>query len=262
MTSKPPRKDEKSDYGRTCTIAEIGKTTMKKTLLLFSLGACAILSIGFAQSPGDADQSFKKASKYFFERKFEMAQILLQESIKKNPENSKAYSYLGDIFLYKNRYDAAGSMYKKALDLDPASAENYFRIGQVHYYKKEGVDAIDNFRKAYELDSGLKITQFHIGLTYLMLQRDKAKTIEYWENYISLAPEDPQYENIRRVIELLRDPNFIIPPVGSEISIEEALHLGGMTLKQIDRKTTDKLADHENMKVNKKIKDVYIDSDM
>ncbi|MBN1534639.1 MAG: tetratricopeptide repeat protein [Spirochaetes bacterium] len=224
-------------------------------LLAFSLSA-------FPQSGGDPDPTFKKAMKYFFERKFEMAQILLQESIKKNPENTLAYSYLGDIFLYKKRYDAANSMYKKALDLNPASAENYFRIGQIYYYKKDGLEAIDNFSKAFELDSSLKAAQFHIGLSYLMLQRDKEKTIEHWERFIAIAPEDPQYENIRRVIELLRDPNFTIPPVGSEVSIEEALHLGGITMKQLDRTTTDKLADHEKMKVNKKIKDVYIDDEM
>jgi tetratricopeptide (TPR) repeat protein len=226
---------------------------------------CMLLALSFAafpQSGSDAEQTYKKAVKYFFDRKFEMAQILLQESIKKNPENAMAYSYLGDVFLFKKRYDAANSMYKKALDLNPGSAENYFRIGQVHYYRKDGRDAIDNFTRAFDLDSGLKMAQFHIGLAYLMLQRDKEKTIEHWERYIAIAPEDPQYENIRRVIELLRDPNFAIPPVGSEVSIEEALHLGGITMKQIDRTTTDKLADHEGMKVDKKIKDVYIDDDM
>jgi len=235
---------------------------MKRMYLCVFFISCAFTGISFAQGNAESDPTFKKAVNYFYERKFEMAQLLLQESIKKNPENSEAYSYLGDIFLNKKRYDAALNLYKKALDLKPSIADNYFRIGQVYYYKKQGQDSIDYFNKSYELDSGLKFAQFHLGLAFLMLKRDKDKTIEHWETYLKIAPEDPQYENIRRVIDLLRDPNFTIPALDSEISIEEALHLGGITLMPGDHKSTDKLADHENMKINKKIKEVYIDDDM
>ncbi len=211
---------------------------------------------------GKKDTLYKKATRYFFEKKFEMAELLLQEVIKKNPENVMAYSYLGDIFLQKKRYDGALNLYKKALDIDPDMAENYFRIGQIYYYKKLGDMSIENFRKSLELDSKIKYAYYHIGLSYLMLLRDKKNTIENWETYIRLAPEDPQYEKIRRVIELLKDPNFVIPPVGSDISIEEALLLGGLTLKQVERKSKDKKAGHEVKKTKNKIEEIYKDDDL
>ncbi len=152
-------------------------------------------------------------------------------------------------------------MYKKAIDIDPYIAENYFRLGQVYYYKKLGNLAIENFKKSVETDSTLKYAYYHIGLSYLMLERDKMNTIKYWEKYLSVAPEDPQYESIRRVIELLKDPNFSIPPKGSEISIEEALLLGGSTLKKIERVAKDKQAGHEIKKTKDKIEEVYTDDD-
>lgn len=216
----------------------------------------------FSNEKKEKDGLYKKATGYFFQKKFEMAELLFQEVIKRNPENVMAYSYLGDIFLKKKRYDGALSLYKKALDLNPDMAKNHFRIGQIYYYKKLGNMSIKSFRKSLELDNKIKYAYYHIGLCYLMLLRDKKNTIENWETYIKLAPEDPQYEKIRRVIELLKDPNFVIPPVGSDISIEEALLLGGSTLKEIERKARDKKAGHEVKKTREKIEEIYKDDDL
>ncbi len=205
---------------------------------------------------------YKKAVKYFYQRKFEMAEILLQESIKKNPENYKAYCYLGDIFLQKKKYNGALNLYKKAVDLKPNVAENFFRLGQVYYYKKFGDLAIKNFQKALQLDSTLTFVYYHIGLSQLMLKRNKKLTIENWETFLRLAPEDPQYESIRRVIELLKDPRFKIPPAGSEISIEEALLLGGSTLTNSERRAKEKKAGNESKRTKKKLEGLYLDDDL
>ncbi|TAL39070.1 MAG: tetratricopeptide repeat protein [Spirochaetes bacterium] len=202
---------------------------------------------------------FKKAVAYYYQQKFEMAELMLQEELKTNPENALAYSYLGDIFLLKKRYDGAMDLYRKAVDLNPSSAEDHFRIGQIYYYKKDGKTAIEEFRRAFEINENIKYAYYHMGLSYLMLMRDKKQTIECWETYLRIAPEDPQHEKIRRVIELLKDPNFTIPPVGSEISIEEALHLGGAVLKETAHQTEDKKAGHEKKKTKDTMEDVYRD---
>jgi len=208
------------------------------------------------------DPSFKKGVSYFFQKKYEMAELMFQEAVKKNPENKLAYTYLGDLFLRKKRYNAALNSYKKALDIDPQSAENYFRMGQVYYHKKEGKNAIKNFTKAFEMDKTIKFAYYHIGLSYLMLLRDKQNTIKNWESFLRIAPEDPQYEKIKRVLALLKDPRFKIPPIGSEVSIQEALLLGGTALKKVDHKTTDKKAGNEKKKTKKKFDELYTDDDM
>ena len=214
----------------------------------------------YPQAGGKTEEDlFKKAEGYFFQNKLEMAELLLQEELKKNPENQKAYSYLGDILLKKGRYDEAMILYKKSLDIKPDNSFEYFRIGQIYYYKKESGPAIENFEKSYKLNPRLKFACFHIGLTYLMLLRDKENTIKYWQIFLDIAPEDPQYEKIRKAIELLRDPNFVIPPAGSDISIEEALQLGGSVLQETDRKANEKKADHEKKKTKQKLEDVYRD---
>lgn len=233
---------------------------MKKYIKLIILFILTTIEV-FPQANNQED-TFQKATTYFFQKKFEMAELLLQEVIKKNPENAEAYSYLGDIYLIKNQFDGALNLYNKALELKPDSAENYFRIGQIYYHKKIGTVSLENFDRALQINPRLNIVYYHKGLTTLMLLRDKESTIQYWERYISLAPEDPQYENIKRVIELLKDPNFKIPPEGSDVSIEEALLLGGVTLDTQERQTENKKADHEKKKSTDKIEEIYLDDDL
>ncbi|MCP4129412.1 MAG: tetratricopeptide repeat protein [bacterium] len=237
-----------------------------RDLPVLAILVCMIVGLAsgtsYSQDTMKKDELFKKATRYFYQKKFSMAEILLQEEIKKNPENNLAYSYLGDIMLSQKRYDGALNLYKRAIDLDPAKSENYFRLGQIYYYKKLGGLSIENYQKSVEIDSTLKFAYYHIGLSYLMLERNKQKTIDNWETFLRLAPEDPQYESVRRVIELLKDPNFKIPPVGSDISIEEALLLGGSTLTKQKRNAKDKQAGHEEKKTNTKLEGIYVDDDL
>ena len=234
---------------------------MKRVSFVFTLMLLFTQFLAYPESKKE-DELFLKAQKYFFQKKFEMAELLLQEVIKSDPENSLAYSYLGDILLKKQLYDGALNLYKKALDLSPEGAENWFRIGQIYYFKKMGSESIEHYNKSLALDNKLKIVYCHIGLSYLMIMRDKEKTIENWEIYIKEVPEDPQYESIRRVIALLRDPNFKIPPADSEISIEEALLLGGATLNTQERQSESQKAEHESKKSKKTIEDIYIEDDL
>ena len=218
-------------------------------------------SFSYAQEKKEEDL-FNRATKYFFQKKFEMAEVLFQEVIKKEPENALAYSYLGDIYLKKQQYDGALNLYLKAIDINPDIAENYFRLGQIYYFKKNADLALENFNKALVKDEKLKVTFYHIGLTHLMLLRNKEKTIENWETYIKLVPEDPQYDSIKRVIELLKDPKFQLPSADSKISIEEALLLGGSTLDSQDRTIENQKADHESKKSKDTIEDIYMDDDL
>ncbi len=232
-----------------------------KIVLIAILSTCLTLTSLEAQKK-ETEDNYKKAVKYFFQSKFEMAELLFQEELKKNPENGMAYSYLGDIYLRKKRYDGALNLYKKAVDLNPGSAEDYFRIGQVYYLKGMGPAALENFKKSLEMNKNLKYAYYHMGLTYLMILRDKQNTILSWEDYLRAAPEDPQYDKIRRAIELLKDPNFQLPPLGSDVPIEEALHLGGMVLKDQVRKAEEKKAGHAEKKTKDKIEDIYRDDDL
>lgn len=241
---------------------------MIRKILIWAAVIFCIISLSVKESGAQKGKSkeketaFQKAEKYFYQEKFEMAEVLFQDELKTNPENGRAYSYLGDIYFMKKKYDDALDFYKKSMDLNSGAGEDYFRAGQIYYYKKNPEKAIDYFKESYKRDPGLKFAFYHIGLTYLMLLRDKENTIENWEKFLEIAPEDYQYAKIKRAIELLRDPNFVIPPLGSDISIEEALQLGGTTLQVQDHKADEKKAGHEDKKTKNKFEGIYKDDDL
>ena len=193
---------------------------------VFAVILCLICQTDAVKAPESESAAFEKGQKYFYQKKFEMAEVMFLEALKTDPENDLTYSYLGDLALAKKRYDDALGYYLKSLELRPESAENNFRIAQTYYYKENGEKAIEHFLKTYSLDNSMKFALYHIGLTYLMLNRDKENAVKYWEEYISLAGDDPQRANIERVIELLKNPDFVIPAPESGISVEEALRRG------------------------------------
>ncbi len=236
--------------------------SMKNILLnILLISLMALPSSSFSQEEGE-EELLRKATGYFFQKKFDMAESLLQQIIDKNPDNAQASAYLGDIFLIKKRYDGALELYQKSVQLNPEAGENYFRIGQIYYYRKDGKQAVGYFKKAIEIDTQLRFAYYHVGLTYLMILRDKNNTITNWEAYIQIAPDDPQYDRIKRAIELLRDPNFVIPPPGSDMTIEEALMLGGVSIDKTIHKTTDKEAGHESKKTKRKLEGIYLDDEL
>lgn len=216
----------------------------------------------YSQETKTKDELFQKASAYYFKKSFALAEPLLQRVIEENPDNSLAYTYLGDILFVKKQYDGALDLYKKSLELDPKSGTNFFRVGQIYYYKKNGQQAVKNFKKAIDIDNNLTFAHYHIGLTYLMLMRDKNNTIINWESYLNIATDDPQYDKIKRAITLLKDPNFLIPPADSDITIQEALLLGGLTIDKVTHKTTDQTEGHESKKTKRKLEDIYTDDDL
>jgi len=193
---------------------------------LFTVILCLICQTDAIKTPDKEDTAFVKGQKYFYQKKFEMAETMFLDALKADPENDMTYAYLGDLALTKKRYDEAHGYYLKSLELKPESAENNFRIAQTYYYKEDGEKAIEHFIKTYTLNNSMKFALYHVGLAYLMLNRDKENAVKYWEEYVSLAEDDHQRGNIKRVIELLKNPDFVIPPAESGISVEDALKHG------------------------------------
>jgi hypothetical protein len=82
----------------------------------------------------------------------------------------------------------------------------------------------------------------------LIFKRDKEKTIEHWKHFLKETPKDVQYNQIKKAIALLEQDDFVLPDISSDVSLEEALMLGGKTLEAEIPETRDQTADHEGQK--------------
>ena len=219
-----------------------------KTLFLLML---LFPALAFGETDLDkVDRLYNKAEKYYSTKKFEISSKFLLRVLEIQPDHSRSLSLLGDIYLQREKYDQAESYFLQASEVSDKPAKEFFRLGQVQTLKKNAEKAQEYFGKCYKSDAQMKKCLFQRGYVALTLERDKARTIEFWEKFLKETPLDRQYDKIKQVLTLLKDPGFELPPLDSEISLEEALMLGGKSVKAQEAGTTDIEAGNEKAKTN------------
>ena len=217
-------------------------------------------------SKNSSESLYKKAERLFYEKKFTAAEnslknLLVNINEVPTPIQSKSYSLLGDIYFFQKKYTNAISYYQNALEFSEDTSVENFRLGQIYMLTEDYTKAKSYFNLAYSTNSNLKICLFQFGYITLVADRDKQETIRYWKQFIKEAPNDPQYENVKKAIALLEDPNFIIPPQGSDISLQEALLLGG-SVSVNNSETEDVTSGDEKSKENNKGKELLEDENL
>ncbi|MDH4263251.1 MAG: tetratricopeptide repeat protein [Spirochaetia bacterium] len=211
-------------------------------------------------SQDNVNDLFKLGEKYFFQKKYPIAEQTLLKVIEQNPSHPKAYSYLGDINLFNRQYNNALKYYNLAKNLSARPGYEYFRIGQIYLELKNSEEALNSFTTAYSVDPSFKPSLYQIGYIYLIYKRNKSKTIEYWKKFINEAPDDVQYEQVKKAITMLEDSSCEIPGENSGISMEEVLMNCGAIVKPEFAETHDKGAGSENQKVNNDTEELLNDA--
>ncbi|MCS6972259.1 MAG: tetratricopeptide repeat protein [Leptospiraceae bacterium] len=191
--------------------------------------------------------ALQRAEKLYFARKYETAAVLLRKIVEAEPENGRANSLLGDIYYLQGNYEAAVSHLLRATELNHKPAEDFFRLGQCYQKLQKPHQAIKAYETAYQKNPQLASALFQAGYVALVLERDKKKTIDFWQRFADAAPTDPQREKVLAAIKILSDPNFVLPDRNSPISLEEALLLGGGGAAEI-KPGEDKAAGYEKEK--------------
>lgn len=191
--------------------------------------------------------ALKRAEKLYFAKKYETAAALLRKIVEDDPENGRANSLLGDVYYLQGQYEKAVSHLTRASELNDYKGPDFFRLGQTYEKMKKPKEAIRAFLKAYEADDNMKEALFMTGFVYLSHERNKKKTIEYWQRFVDEAVSDPQREKVATVLKFLNNPNFVLPDKNSPISLEEALMLGGVSGSET-KTGEDKSAGHEKEK--------------
>ncbi len=188
-------------------------------MLLFSL--LVSLNIVYPQSP-EGKLEFKNAMEFYKQQKFLLSIGSFKKALSLDYKTPEVYFYLGNALVASQSFEKGAMHYKIALEMDVSSdlqSVLLFNLGNSYYHLRDYTNSIRYFDDAYAVNSS-RVESFWLkGMAYYEL-RDKALTIESWENYLALAPGGPQSDNIRRALALLKAEGFQFPEDPSKKNTE------------------------------------------
>lgn len=156
---------------------------------------------------------FKAALENYQQQKFLMSIGGFRKALDLDYKTAEVYFYLGNALTASQSFSKALLQYKIALELDPEpelAAVILYNMGNASYQMKDYTNAVRFFNDSYQYNPGLPENFWLQGMSWYQL-RDKERTIQSWENYLVLAPQGPQSDNIRKALELLRQVDFRFP---------------------------------------------------
>lgn len=183
---------------------------MKRIVISFLLLVC----VAGILYPNAGEPDFKLGMSYYKERKFLLSIGAFQKAIKNGYTSPEVYFYLGNSLKETQKFEQALESYRTAYELSDKNdfrATVLYNMGNTYYSDRNYTNAIKMFNDSYKL-SKKQVGVFWLkGLAYYRL-KDKQNTINEWEAYVTLTPNGPQSENIRKVLAILKADNFQFPP--------------------------------------------------
>ena len=126
-----------------------------------------------------SQNNFETAEKYFKQGKYTLAEPMLVDFLKSNPDNIKTIEYLGDIAGFQKKWDKSLTYYKKLKLSYPKNANYWYKYGgslgmkakESNKFKALGmIDEIEtSFLTASKLDLKHTDTRWALLILYLEL---------------------------------------------------------------------------------------------
>jgi tetratricopeptide (TPR) repeat protein len=121
---------------------------------------------------------------------YEKARQVLEEALKKAPNNIRVMKLLGWAYMYGERYDDALMLYQKVLSIEPNDALSRNNLGYICYKKKIFGEAIEHLSKVIKegTDASAKLyANYYLGLVYF--ERNMySDAIHFFEDALEIGP--------------------------------------------------------------------------
>jgi tetratricopeptide (TPR) repeat protein len=132
---------------------------------------------------------------YFILKKYQEGLSVLNEILKKDPQNAEAYFMMGMIAKEMDQKDRAMVSFQKSVDLDPNNADAYINLGNIYAEKKSKV-AEKYFDNAVAIDSTNK-NALHAKAFYCQMNNRNKEAIDWYRKIVEIDPHYAQsYFNI------------------------------------------------------------------
>jgi tetratricopeptide (TPR) repeat protein len=164
----------------------------------------ALCFAGFFLGGLYGQSSFAQGEELFLRDKPQEALVYLQSAIAENPENVRAYLYLGVVFQQLNRLDEAIAIYRRVLPIAGAdTALIAYNMGNVYYAKGSLTLAEDMYTQALEANPGYAAAYLNRGNARLTRQALQDAVYDY-EAFLNLEPGSGKRGRIEQLISAIR----------------------------------------------------------
>jgi tetratricopeptide (TPR) repeat protein len=120
------------------------------------------------------------------------------------PMQADALSSLGTLSARKNDNEAALNYFLEAYKLNPMDEEVNYNLGEIHFSLRKIDEAIEYYRIASDIKPTWPEPFMKLGYAYLN-KKDTSKAIEYFNKFLEMAPDHPQAEGIKYILEDLKE---------------------------------------------------------
>ncbi len=167
---------------------------MNKKLFIFLVSICFFNFI-FAETEGE---------KAFKENRPSDAIILLEKEINDGTSSTNAYNFLGLSYYQLGNFEKSVEIFEKGLEIPGTNKKILaFNQGNSYFAMKKYQDAIKKYSLAFSADSNFTKALLNRANAYLMANELQSSLNDY-EKYIILEPEDSQKEEILLMIDALK----------------------------------------------------------
>jgi tetratricopeptide (TPR) repeat protein len=94
-----------------------------------------------------------KADAHYRLREYDKAKVFYETALKIDPNDSVAWSHIGNMFAFEGKQEEAMKAYNRALEIDPRNAEAWNNKGAVYQSLRMYEDALISFDKAISYDA-------------------------------------------------------------------------------------------------------------
>jgi cytochrome c-type biogenesis protein CcmH/NrfG len=129
---------------------------------------------------------------------------LLQNILKKDPDNLKALISLGNLYFDSSESQKAINTYGKALKIDPANADVRTDMAIMYRSLKDYDKAIRELKEAASHDPKHANSRFNLGIILLHDKKDYKGAITAWEEFLKSEPTGERADTIRQRLGQLR----------------------------------------------------------
>jgi tetratricopeptide (TPR) repeat protein len=143
-----------------------------------------------ARRRGAADaNAFMKAFRLYGQGHIPEAVAEFRGIVERNPDDTSARRYLGEILLEQGQADEAIVHFRKAAEVAPLSAQSQLDLGGALARQQRDTEAISHLRKALELDP--RSAEAHRQIANVLIRQNEAdQAIEHYRKALEINPRD------------------------------------------------------------------------